>query len=163
MRPIHDVDVLLLLATTQASKRRPAELVEILVAADLLQSAIAFEAKVIDAFYRLSTQGLLCEVDGGYTLTPEAQKIMAGMSKKRDLDQRIFSIKEGLASYVAKGEHAPVRPTADQLRVAILAKRTATAGATRSLLVPKPKPVEGNQKGPGFRHRKPLPARRRKP
>jgi hypothetical protein len=40
MYPVHDVDALLLIATTLSSKRRPAELVEIIAAADLLQVAI---------------------------------------------------------------------------------------------------------------------------
>ena len=36
MHPVHDVDSLLILATALSSKRRPAELVEIVSAADLL-------------------------------------------------------------------------------------------------------------------------------
>ena len=40
MSPIHDVDVLLLLAVSLAAKRRPAEPVDIIAAIDLIQKNV---------------------------------------------------------------------------------------------------------------------------
>src|SRR3989338_8138939 len=104
MYPVHDVDAILLLAMSLAAKRRPAELVEIIAAADLTQGAIPSESKLVESFYRLSAYGLIREVEGGYTLTPDAQQMMAGQRKKADTEERIFGIKENLADYNLKGE-----------------------------------------------------------
>ena len=94
MHPIHDVDVLLLLALALSSKRRPAELVEIVAAADVIQGVIPSELRLVDAFSRLATHGLICEQDGGFTLTPQAQKVMAGSGREADTEKRIARIKE---------------------------------------------------------------------
>ena len=65
MHPISDTDALFLLATTLASKRRPAELVEVIAAFDLLQEPVPSSGRLIDSIQRLSAHGLRCEVDGG--------------------------------------------------------------------------------------------------
>ena len=161
MYPVHDVDAILLLALSLAAKRRPAELVEIIAAADLAQGAIPSETKLSDSFYRLSEYGLICTQDGGYTLTPDAQQMMAGQRRKADTPERIFGIKENLADLHLNGEHAIILVTVEQIAEAILAHRAASTG--RSWLAPKPKPAEIASKHPGTRKPfKSFAARRRK-
>ena len=162
MHPIHDVDALLLLALALSSKRRPAELVEIVAAIDVLQLPLPSESLMINAFSQLAKRGLICAQEGGFTLTPEAQKLLVGGSRKADPEQRIAGIKEKLATYEEKGEHPPIMLTAKQVCTATLEHRAAARLAAKNLLVPKPKPVDGSAQRPGQRQRKPLPARRRK-
>jgi len=116
MYPVHDVDALLLLAMALASKRRPAELAEIIAAADLIQGSIPSESKLGEAFHRLSMHGLIREAEGGFTLTPDAQKIMTGQPRKADAQERILGIKENLSAYNPQEEHPPILVTAEQLR-----------------------------------------------
>ena len=162
MHPIHDVDALLLLATALASKRRPADLVEIIAAADLIHGFIPFEAKLREAFSRLAAHGLIGAADDRFALTPDAQKIMAGQPKKADTTERIFWIKEKLSAYQPKGEHASIRLTAEQLIAAMAAHRASGKGAGRNLLMPKPKAAERDSQRPGQWRKKPATARRRK-
>jgi len=162
MYPVHDVDAILLLAMSVAAKRRPAELVEIIAAADLAQCAIPAEAKWSESIYRLSAYGLICEQGGGFTMTPDAQQMLSGHAKKAQTPERIYDIKEHLADYNLKGEHTAILVTEQQVGAAILAHRAAKAATGRSLLVPKPKPAE-DSKRPGQRKPfKPFSARRRK-
>lgn len=149
MYPVHDVDAILLLALSLASKRRPAELVEIVAAADLTQGAIPSEAKLSDSFYRLSAYGLICEQDGGYTLSPDAQQMMAGLRRKAEMPERVFGIKENLADYHLKGEHKAIQVTEEQLGAAVKEHLASKKISGRSLLVPKPKPQEDERKRPG--------------
>jgi hypothetical protein len=162
MHPVHDVDVLLLLAMAVSAKRRPAELVEIIAAIDLIQGAIPSELKMVEGFARLSTSGLVCEAQGGYTLTPVAQKIMSGQPRKADTQERTFGIKEKLSTYDTQGEHAAIVLAAEQLGAAIVAHRAAGKAVARNLLLPKPKAQEADGKLPGQRQRKPRPTHRRK-
>jgi hypothetical protein len=162
MYPVHDVDAILLLALSLAAKRRPAELVEIIAAAELTQGAIPPETKLSDAFYRLSQYGLICAQDRGYTLTPDAQLMLTGHAKKALTPERIYDIKEHLADYNLKGEHTAILVTEEQLGAAVLAHQASKAGTGKNLLVPKPKPAE-DSKRPGQRKPyQPFSARRRK-
>lgn len=154
MTPIHDVDVLLLLATALSSKRRPAALAEIIAAIDLLQGNIPAEAKLSEAIARLAVSGLLVELDGGIALTPAAQKIVEGLPGKADWAERLFIVRERLSDYRVGGEHGAILLGTEQLREALLAHRVAAAGAGRNLLVPRPKPA-ADIKRPGQRQRKP--------
>lgn len=154
MTPIHDVDVLLLLATALSSKRRPAALAEIIAAIDLLQGNIPAEAKLSEAIARLAVSGLLVELDGGIALTPAAQKIVEGLPGKADWAERLFIVRERLSDYRVGGEHGAILLGTEQLREALLAHRVAAAGAGRNLLVPRPKPA-ADTKRPGQRQRKP--------
>lgn len=149
MHPIHDVDVVLLLAAALASKRRPAELVEIMVAADLIHGSIPPESKLLEAFHRLSTHGLLREEEGRFALTSDAQNIMAGQPRKADMADRIFSIKEKLASWNPKDQQAPIVLAAEQLSAAILAQRASAAATEKVVLAAKPKPAESANKRAG--------------
>lgn len=164
MHPIHDVDALILLATALASKRRPAEIVEIVAALDLLQDNIPAEAKLVEAFSRLASHGLLNEVEGRFALTPDAQKIIQAQPRKADTAERLFGIKDGLSMHNAKGEFAAIVLSEEAFRAAIVAHRAAAASTAKNLLVPKPKPEDKSVQRPGQRQRKPMPAaRRRKP
>ncbi len=159
MFPVHDADALLLLAIAVSSKRRPAELVEVIAAGDLIQGAVCSELDLIEAFRRLSENGLICETEGGYMLTPDAQIIMTGQPKKAEAHERVFSIKGKLSAYNPKGEHPAVPVTPEQLAAAVLAHQTSKNSAVKNLFVPKPKPAELDSKRPG--RRKPLAKRRR--
>jgi len=161
MYPVHDVDALLLIATTLSSKRRPAELVEIIAAADLMQVAMPSEEKLAESFEQLSKNGLLCAQDGGFTLTPDAQEIMAGQPKRGTSEERIFRVRDDLSAFNTKPVHTPVQLTIEQLTAAILAHRNSAAGKQKNLLVPKPT-SDGDKQRPGQRFRKPLPARKRR-
>jgi hypothetical protein len=158
MHPIHDVDVSLLLATALSSKRRPADLAEILAAADLIQGAIPSPLKLGEAFSRLSSQGLIAEVEGRFTLTPDGQKIMAGQRRKADTPERSFAIREKLSGYEVTGQPAPILLTADQLAAAIAAHQAAQKAA--GIKRPEPKaPEAGKRTG---QWRRPTTARGRK-
>jgi len=161
MTPIHDIDALLLLATALSAKRRPAALVELMAAIDLLHGNIPAEAKLSEAIARLAVNGLLVEIDGGIALTPAAQKIVEGLPRKGDSAERLFIIKDRLSDYSVRGEHPPILLGSEQLKEALLAHRAADAGAGRNLLVPKPKPAE-DIKRPGQRQRKPRDATHKK-
>ena len=161
MTPIHDIDVLLLLATALSAKRRPATLVELMAAIDLLHGNIPAEAKLGEAVARLAVNGLLVALDGGIALTTAAQAIVEGLPRKADSAERLFIIKDRLSDYNVRGEHVPILLDAAQLKEAMLAHRAAAAGAGRNLLVPKPKPT-GDIQRPGQRQRKPAPARPQK-
>jgi hypothetical protein len=151
MYPVHDVDAILLLAMSLAAKRRPAELVEIIAAAELTQGAIPPETKLSDSFYRLSEYGLISAQDGGYALTPEAQQIVSGHAKKAKSQERIHDIKEKLADFHLNGEHAIILLTVEQIAAAIAAHQATKSSSGKNLLMPKPKPVEIDSKRPGQR------------
>jgi len=139
MRPVHDVDVIILMATTLSSKRRPAELVEIVAAADLIQGSIPFVEKLSDAIQRLSAFGLISATEGGFTLTPIAQEIMAKQPKKAATEDLIIAIKNSLAAYSPKDEYPPILLTEEQLSTAVRAHKTTRKASGKNLLMPKPK------------------------
>ncbi len=158
----YDTDGLLLLAVTLSAKRRPAELTEIIAAADLLQGFVPFEARLRDAFSRLARQGLIAEIDGRFELTPAAQAIMAGQPKKADTAARVLWIGEKISAHVPKEEHAAINLTTEQVVAAIQAHRASARGVGKNLLMPKPKTAEGGDKRAGqWNHRRPAPVRRK--
>jgi hypothetical protein len=137
MRTIPDIDALILLATALASKRRPAALAEIVSAADVLKGTIPYEVKLGEAFYRLSADGLIRQVAGGFTLSPEAEKLMGGGRRKIETTERLLLIKENLAAYEPQGEHEPIFLPLEQIGAAIAAHRTEKKSMGRNLLMPK--------------------------
>lgn len=161
MHPILDFDPLLLLAVAMSSKRRPAELVEIIAAADLIQGSLPSEAKLSDAFSHLAIHGLLVERDGGYALTPDAQKMVEALPRKIESAERVFHTRDHLSEYITRGEHANVVVTVEALKLAIQAHHKAGESKVKNLFVPKPKPAEATSR-PGQRQRRPAPPRRRK-
>jgi DNA-binding PadR family transcriptional regulator len=150
---------MLILALSLAAKRRPADLVEIVAAAELAHGAIPSETKLSDAFARLSAYGLICEQEGGYTLSEDAQQMVAKLRKKAEARERIFDVKESLADYRLNGEHQMVQVSPEQLLAAIQAHKKSRS-SERSWLIEKPKPVWISKKE--LVRGKSLPARRRK-
>ena len=132
MHPIHDTDVLLLLAVTLASKRKPATLDELVVALAMVQPRLYSEAKLQDAFARLSGHGLLLQVEGAYTLSADAQKLIASVPQKGEVKERIFRLKEKLAGYESTGSHPIAQPGAEELSAAIAAWKATLPPPTKS-------------------------------
>lgn len=155
MHAIPDVDVLVLLATSLAAKRRPAEPAEIVAAIDLIHGNVPSEDKLSEAFARLGSSGLLAEAGGGVALTEAAEKLIEILPRKGDHAQRLFELRGLLGAYRTPAESAPIVLSTEALRAAIVAHRTAAAAGGKNLLVPKPKP-ETQQARPGQRQRKPL-------
>jgi|APCry1669188910_1035180.scaffolds.fasta_scaffold00011_78 hypothetical protein len=158
MYPVHDVDTLLLLAISLSSKRRPAQLNEIVAAYELIQGATFSEEKISESFGRLANFGLISEIEGGFALSEEAQQHITGQPKKVDTQERVFSIKANLSAYNPKGEHAAITVTTEQLAAAMRSHLAGKTQTVKNLFVPRPKP-EVDTKRPG--RRKPLPSRRR--
>lgn len=146
MYPIHDVDVLLLMATALSSKRRPAELEEIVSAAELIKESIPDEAKLIDSFYRISGCGLLQKVGAGYTLTPAAEDVLSGMRKKATTAERFSGVRENLAEFEPTGEHPHIALTHEEMAEAIKAHKLAAKTPGQNLLAPKPKVAENSNR-----------------
>lgn len=151
MHPVHDVDVLLLLATALASKRRPAQLAEVVAATDLLRGSIPLDVDLAAAVLRLSAAGLVAEEGGGLRLTPAALQLMERLprSKKAETEERLFAIREQLAAYTPAGDAAGIRLATEQFTAAIQAHRSFLKGPGRNMLVPKPKLAEDRPKRPG--------------
>jgi hypothetical protein len=151
MHPIHAVDVLLLMAMALASKRRPAELSEIMAAADLVSGSIPLDVDLAGAFLRLSTHGLIGEEAGRFTLTPDALELMAGVryKKKAEMPERLHALEQQLAGYTARGEGADIRLATEAVRAAIVAHRTFLKGPGRDMLVPRPKAATDKVRRPG--------------
>lgn len=166
MYPVHDVDAILLLSLSVAAKRRPADLLEIITATDLAQGAIPSEFKLSDAFARLSAYGLIVETDGGYTLSADAQQMMASQRKNDDTAKKMYRLKEHLADYHLNGEHMTILVHPDLLLAAIQAYRNAKTPG-RSWLMDKPKavwiPTKDLVRDRTLLKGKPLPYKRRKP
>lgn len=140
MRPVQDIDAVILMATALASKRRAAELVEIVAAADLIQGMIPFADKLGDAIQRLSAAGLIIAADDGFTLAPAAQEIMGKPPKKATTEDRLIAIKHDLASYNPGQQCAAILLGAEQLVAAIRAHKSSRKASGQNLLMPKPKP-----------------------
>lgn len=163
MHPIHDVDVLLLMATALAAKRRPAELAEIIAATDLIHGSIPLDADMAAAFHRLSTAGLIGEDAGRFRLTPDALALMGEVRQKRkaEAEERLLAIRQELLGYAPKSEGAAIELATAQISAAIQAHRAYLKSPGRNMLVPKPKPAVDKAKRPG-QWRKLDPGRRSK-
>lgn len=151
MHPIHDVDVLLLMSTALATKRRPAELVEIMAAMHLLHGSIPLDVDVAAAFERLSMECLLAEEAGRYTLTAEGLALMGGVRNKRKAEtaERLLAIRQELAGYRPKAEGPPIHLATEAVGAAIQAHRSFLKAPGRNMLVPKPKAATDRPKPPG--------------
>lgn len=172
MQSVYDVDVILLLATLMASKRRPAELPEIVAGVELiqgLQGTLPSVAKLRAAFSRLARHGLIRADGEGFVPTSTAQELCAAATRKGTYAERVAGIRDRLAATELADRHADVQIEDALWSAAIAAHRASAEGAGRNELVPKPKADDTRKrtgssfgKGPGLRQRKPLPARRRK-
>ena len=161
MHPIHDHDPLLFLAVALAAKRRPAELVDVVAAIDLLQIAIPGEQRFVDSFARLAAAGLLIGQGEGIALTPAGLALFEALPKLSDGEERVYSVKQALSGYTPSTAE-PLAVEFAAVTAAIAEHRAAAAGPARNLLVPKPKPAETSKSRPGQRQRKPMPARRKR-
>ena len=161
MYPTHDADALLMLAATLATKRRPAELVEVIAAFDLLQEPVPSTGRLIDSIQRLSAHGLLCEVDGGLALSAEGQLLMAALPKRGDTAQRVFFVREKLSAHPGRAEHPSISLDTARVDAAVLAQRAQAKAPGKNLLMPKPKVDEDERRRPALRHKHPGAQRRR--
>ena len=139
MDALQDVDVIVLMATTLSSKRRPAELPEILAAADLLQGFVLSADKLGEAIECLSSLGLITESEGGFSLTEIALASMAKLRKKTDTEERIIAIKADLAACSNNAVFPAAQITKDRLDAAVKAYKIAKKATGQNLLMPKPK------------------------
>lgn len=146
MHPIHDIDALLLLAIGLASKRRPAELSEVVAAAEFVQGAIPAAPKVVEAFRRLSAHGLLRVAGSGFVLTPAAEATVTGLPKKADSDERIFAVRQKLHGYEADAEHPPIEISEAQVDEAVAIHRASAQGSGKNMMMPRPKPAEDERR-----------------
>jgi len=158
MYPVHDVDAILLLAMSLAAKRRPAELVEIIAAAELTLQTVPTAARLTDSLHRLGNFGLITETPEGYSLTAVAQLMLTGHAKKALPQERIRDIREHLADHTRPDEASAIQVTEKQVAAAIVAHRASRQ--QRSWLVPKSKPEWISKKD--LVRGKTLPAKRRK-
>ncbi len=153
MRLIYDVDAFVLLATGIAAKRRPAELVEVVAAIEMIHGAMPGEYRMSESFTRLASWGLLIAEEGRYTLTPAAEAIMAVPKKKADAEARVAYLKEVLAEYEPIDEpeegFAPLEVTPAQLVAAMKAHRLSAKDTGIAMLMPKKKTeVDYTRSGP---------------
>lgn len=140
MYPVHDVDAILLLSLSVAAKRRPAELIEVIAAIELAEVALPNETKLSDAFARLSAYGLIVEVEGGYALSEDAQKMLESQRKNDDTPKKIYRLKEHLADYHLKGEHQEIWVKGEDILAAVKAYRDAKKAEVKNMQITKPKP-----------------------
>ncbi len=126
MQPVREFDAILLLALAVASKRRPAALVELVAATDMLDGEMPTSFKMSDTVFRLSKHGLIMEAEGGYALTPAAEAIVTGQRRKTETAARVLYVNERLAAYEPAADAStsgPIALTTEQLGAAILAHR----------------------------------------
>ena len=167
MQPVYDVDAIIILSLSVAAKRRPAELVEMFTAISLAQGVIPVPPLLADSFARLSAGGLIVGAEGGYTLSADAEAMVASLRKRDDNAKRLTIIMEHLTKYNAKEAHPPIHVSEAELLTAIKESRAASVSPVKSLLVSKPKPkqvwipkkdlVQGRQQLPPSKRRKPAP------
>lgn len=146
MHPIREIDSILLLALAVASKRRPAELVEIVAATDMLDGEIPTSFKLSDAFFRLSKHGLIADIEGCFTLTPAAEAMLEELPRKAETPQRIKHLNELLKAHQVAEELPPIVLASEQLGAAILAHRSFKKSSGRNMAMPKSKTDEINYK-----------------
>ena len=139
MRPAPDVDVSILMAVALASKRRPANLIEIVAAADLVQGFVPYADKLGAAIQWLSAMGLVSAESKGYTLTPAAQLIMKGQPKKAEMEARLVAIRGKLDAYVPPQEYPSILLSDEELTAIIKAYKASRKAPGKNLLMPKPK------------------------
>ncbi|WP_417066744.1 hypothetical protein [Niveibacterium terrae] len=132
MHPIHDADVLLLLAITLASKCKPATLAEVVVCLARVQPRLPAEARLLEAFEHLSRHGLIVAHEGGYTLCEAAENIMRGVPRRKEIAEQLFCLKDRLAQFDGKPSKPAVQPEAAELAAAIAAWQASLPPLTKT-------------------------------
>lgn len=135
-----DINATLILSLSIAAKRRPADLLDIVAAVALVQGRAPSADQLSDALMRLSVCGLVVDSDGGYTLSADAQQMLADQRNKDDNAKKLSRIAEHLAKYRCKGEHPAIEPGTEQLQAAIKQYKAENNSAGKNLLASKPKP-----------------------
>jgi len=136
-RTHHDLDAGVLLAATLSSKRRPAALVDIVAAAELVLGFVPFAEKLGAAIERLSVRGLISLSEAGFTLTDAGRDLMSKQPRKASQEDVVAAVQRSLAAWRPRAEQPPVRLAAGQLGTAIRAHQ-ATRETGKNLLMPKP-------------------------
>ncbi|MFT3734269.1 MAG: hypothetical protein QM776_04480 [Rhodocyclaceae bacterium] len=145
MHPIHDADALLLLALALASKRKPAAVDEIAIALGTLQPRLPAEAKLLDAFARLSNHGLVIGADNAFALSETAQALMKGVKAKGEIAERLQSLKDRLAGNQLTATHPVSKPDAAALSAAIAAWRATLPPPTKAEKVAEQREARFNE------------------
>ncbi|MBU1647546.1 MAG: hypothetical protein KJ787_14530 [Gammaproteobacteria bacterium] len=140
MRPVHDTDAILLMATTLSSKRRPAELVEIVAAADMIQGSIPYADKLGEAIERLTGLGLIAVSEAGFMLTAAAQEIMARQPKKAGTEELVLMVRDELSEYSPRQAFPTTELAEEKIAAAILAHKASKKAPGKNVLMPKAKP-----------------------
>lgn len=155
MYPVHDIDAQLLLATLIAAKRRPAELADIVAAAEFLGCPVSAPRAWADALRRATSHGLILatETTAGptWSLSPAAQTLSQGLPKKAETAERVFLVREKLAAYTPAAPSAEVPVSEEQFNEALKTHAALAAQGGKNLLMPKPKaePEDARRRGPG--------------
>ena len=161
MHPNHDVETLIFFAIALASKRRPAPLLEVIAAVDLVNGIVPGQIRMRDAFARLATRGLISEVGvDELAITENGQRLLTQSSQPNDLQVRLQKISALLDAYQHPGDQATLLVTPERFDRAILTHRATAQSKLKNLLVPKPK-TDGDKNRPGQRQRKPRVAKKR--
>lgn len=132
MHPIHDADVLVLLALAVASKRKSANLNELVLGLAMVQAQLPSVTRLMAAFTRLSSHGLITGDAEGYRLSETAQKLMLGVSRKKESAEQIFSLREKLKAFTPDTSEAAFQPEEQQLTAAIAAWQASLPPLTKS-------------------------------
>lgn len=109
MYPVNDIDAQLLLATFIAAKRRPAELSDVIAAAEVLGCRITIARPWVDTLRRATSQGLIVANGSGFELSEAALALCAALPKKAANEERLFLIRQELNAY----EPAELSPEAE--------------------------------------------------
>jgi hypothetical protein len=136
-RSHHEIEAGILMAATLASKRRPAALVDIVAAADLILGFIPFAEKLGAALERLSVRGLVCQSESGFTLTEAGRSMMSKQPRKASQEELIAAVTDSLAAWRPRSEQPPILLNVEALDIAIRAHQ-ANRKTGKSLLMPKP-------------------------
>ena len=139
MYPIPEVDAVVLLAISMASKRRPAALVDVVAAAALLQGFVIYPDKLGDAIARLSDKDLVQNSDEGLSLTEPAQQMMAGLPRKGEKEDHLAYLLGQLKIHRPQRQYPVIDFSMEALVAAVLEYKEAAKTPGQNLLKPKPK------------------------
>lgn len=138
MQPVHDIDVVILMAVALAAKRRPAQLVEIVAAADLIQGMIPFESKLGGAIATLSWHDLIRAEGDGFTLCPAAVTMVSDLPNKVDTPTQLAALRERMAAFYPRRTQPAIEVPEDQLFAAVSAHKAARKVPAKNMAMPKP-------------------------
>ena len=143
MYPIDDTDPQLLLATLIASKRRPAQLVEIVAAAELLGCPVVSEGRWADSLRRLSAHSLILRDElGGLMLSAEGQELVVKLPKRVEPAEHLFLVRERLKAFEPASPAPAIVVPEEDFRAAVMAHGLLSRQGGDNLFMPKPKVQE---------------------